>query len=272
MDLKRDGGCLMANWTKIDETVKRWIREAGANIRASFTHSLSVQAKSNPNDLVTNVDQETERFFIEQIRSHFPDHCILGEEGQGDDVQSLDGVIWIIDPIDGTMNFVHQQRNFAISIGIYENGIGQLGYIYDVVHDELYHARKGKGTWVNDIQLENLAPVPVEKAIVGINATWLINNRHFDQEKLVQLAKDVRGTRSYGSAALELAYVASGRLSAYITMRNAPWDFAGGKIIVEEAGGVVSTVTGSDINMLSVNPVFAAAPGLHDNILKKYLS
>lgn len=261
----------MENWSGIDETVKRWIGEAGENIRASFTHSLSIQSKSNPNDLVTNVDEETERFFIERIRMSFPSHRILGEEGQGDDVQSLDGVIWIIDPIDGTMNFVHQQRNFAISIGIYEDGIGQLGYIYDIVHDELYHAKKGQGAWMNDVKLDPLDPVPVEQAIVGINSTWLIQNRHFDQEKLIQLANDVRGTRSYGSAALELAYVASGRLSAYITMRNAPWDFAGGKMIVEEAGGVVSKITGDDIDMLSVNPVFAAAPGLHEDILNNYL-
>ncbi|WP_309087496.1 MULTISPECIES: inositol monophosphatase family protein [unclassified Domibacillus] len=263
---------MMANWTKIDQMVKRWIQEAGTNIRASFTDSLTIQAKSNPNDLVTNVDQETERFFIENIRSHFPDHRILGEEGQGDQIKSLDGVIWIIDPIDGTMNFVHQQRNFAISIGIYEDGIGRLGYIYDIVHDELYHARKGHGAWMNDTPLQKLEQVPVETAILGISATWLINNRHFDQNKLIQLAKDVRGVRSYGSAALELAYVASGRLSAYITMRNAPWDFAGGKMIVEEAGGIVSTISGEEIDMLSINPVFAAAPGLYEDILKKYLS
>ncbi|OAH53645.1 MULTISPECIES: inositol monophosphatase family protein [Bacillaceae] len=261
----------MTNWTEIDEEVKCWIQEAGALIRESFHHSLSIQSKSNPNDLVTNMDKETERFFIENIRMNYPNHAILGEEGQGDRIQSLDGIIWIIDPIDGTMNFVHQQRNFAISIGIYENGKGVLGYIYDIVHDELYHARRGEGAWMNDIPLEKLKPVPVKEAIVGISSTWLINNRYFDQNKLIALAKEVRGTRSYGSAALELAYVASGRLSAYITMRNAPWDFAGGKIIVEEAGGIVSTLDGSDVNMLAINPLFACAPGLHERILTDYL-
>ncbi|OLN21155.1 inositol monophosphatase [Domibacillus antri] len=261
----------MTNWTAIDETVKQWIQEAGALIRDSFYHSLSIQSKSNPNDLVTNMDKETERFFISNIRTYYPDHFIIGEEGQGDFVQTLDGVVWIIDPIDGTMNFVHQQRNFAISIGIYENGIGRLGYIYDVVNDELYYARKGEGAWMNDVPLKKLKPVPVEESIVGISSTWLVNNRHFDQNKLIALAKKVRGTRSYGSAALELAYVASGRLSAYITMRNAPWDFAGGKIIVEEAGGVVSRLDGTELNMLKINPVFACAPGLHGQILEEYL-
>lgn len=262
----------MSQWTMIDKTVKEWIYEAGDRIRASFEHSLSVQAKSNPNDLVTNVDKETERFFIEKIRDTYPGHRILGEEGHGDDVQSLDGVVWIIDPIDGTMNFVHQQRNFAISIGIYEEGTGQLGYIYDIAHDELYHAKKGEGAWMNDVKLTPLDPVPVEEAVVGIGSTWLINNEYFDQEKLVQLAKDVRGTRSYGSAAMELAYVASGRLSAYITMRNAPWDFAGGKMIVEEAGGTVSRLDGTAVNMLVVNPIVAAAPGLHETIIQRYLT
>lgn len=261
----------MTNWAEIDREVKCWIQEAGALIRESFHHSLSIQSKSNPNDLVTNMDKETERFFIENIRTNYPAHAILGEEGQGDHVQSLNGIIWIIDPIDGTMNFVHQQRNFAISIGIYENGKGMLGYIYDIVHDELYHARHGEGAWMNDVPLEKLKPVPVKKAIVGISSTWLINNRHFDQNKLIALVNEVRGTRSYGSAALELAYVASGRLSAYITMRNAPWDFAGGKIIVEEAGGVVSKLDGSDVNMLTINPLLASAPGLHEQIVTGYL-
>jgi len=107
------------NWDHIDEQAKKWIKEAGDRIRASFSKTLNITTKSNPNDLVTNIDQETEKFFIEKIRTEFPGHHILGEEGFGDQIDSLDGITWIIDPIDGTMNFVHQQRNFALSIGIF---------------------------------------------------------------------------------------------------------------------------------------------------------
>ncbi|MFK2824862.1 inositol monophosphatase family protein [Bacillus sp. B190/17] len=261
----------MVNWMEIDQQVKMWIMEAGSSIRESFQHSLSIQTKSNPNDLVTNIDKETERFFISNIRKTYPGHFILGEEGQGDELASLEGIVWIIDPIDGTMNFIHQQRHFAISIGIYENGIGRLGYIYDVAHDELYYAERGNGAYMNGVRLPALTEVPVEKALIAINATWLVKNRYFDEKKLVSLASRVRGTRSYGSAALELAYVASGRLEGYLTMRLSPWDFAAGKVLVEEVGGVVTNLWGQELDMMKTNSVFAGAPGFHKKILTDFL-
>ncbi|MBM7647271.1 myo-inositol-1(or 4)-monophosphatase [Bacillus ectoiniformans] len=261
----------MTSWKEIDDCVKRWIAEAGERIRKSFSHSLSIQTKSNPNDLVTNMDKETEQFLIQNIRSHFPDHLILGEEGHGDRVNSMDGIVWIIDPIDGTMNFIHQQRNFAISIGIYENGVGRLGYVYDVTHDELYFAEKGKGAYMNDVQLPVLTEVPLEQSILAINATWLVKNTYFDPGKLAALALSVRGTRSSGSAALELAYVASGRFDSYITMRLSPWDFAAGKILVEEVGGIVTNLHGEPLDMLATNSVFASVPRLHSHISDEFL-
>ncbi|WP_100330780.1 inositol monophosphatase family protein [Bacillus xiapuensis] len=261
----------MVNWTEIDRDAKRWIAEAGEVIRRSFSHSLSIQTKSNPNDLVTNMDKETERYFIASIRRKYPDHFILGEEGNGDQVTSLEGIVWIIDPIDGTMNFIHQQRHFAISVGIYENGEARLGYIYDVTRDELYFAERGKGAFMNGVQLQPLKEMPLEKALIAVNATWLVKNAYFDQSKLVSLATSVRGTRSYGSAALELAYVASGRLNGYLTMRLAPWDFGAGKILVEEAGGVITTLTGAPLDLLQINSIFAAPPALHAKILDQFL-
>ncbi|PAQ14503.1 inositol monophosphatase [Bacillaceae bacterium SAOS 7] len=261
----------MANWTEIDRYAKQWIADAGKSIRDSFMHSLSIQTKSNPNDLVTNMDKETEKYFISNIRRTYPDHGILGEEGHGDQLHSLDGIVWIIDPIDGTMNFIHQQRNFVISIGIYENDVGRLGYIYDVTHDELYFAEKGKGAYMNEVKLPPLKQVPIHQALIAVNATWLVKNAYFDQHKLASLATTVRGTRSYGSAALELAYVASGRIDSYLTMRLSPWDFAAGKIIVEEVGGVVTTLLGEELDMLSVNSVFAGEISLHSDILDQFL-
>ncbi|KAB7707923.1 inositol monophosphatase [Bacillus aerolatus] len=261
----------MVNWTEMDQQVKAWIMEAGAFIRESFQHSLSIQTKSNPNDLVTNIDEETERFFISNIRKTYPSHFILGEEGQGDELSSLDGIVWIIDPIDGTMNFIHQQRHFAISIGIYEDGVGRLGYIYDVTHDELYYAKRGSGAFMNDVQLPALSEVTLEKSLIAVNATWLVKNAYFDEKRLVSLATTVRGVRSYGSAALELAYVASGRLDSYLTMRLSPWDFAAGKILVEEVGGNVTALSGKELDMMKTTSVFAGAPGLHKRILTDFL-
>ncbi len=259
-------------WTNVDTYVKVWLKEAGKRIVDSFTTELKIGIKADKNDLVTNLDKETEQYFAEKIRAAFPTHKVLGEEGYGDEVKNLEGIIWMIDPIDGTMNFVHQQRNFFISIGIYENGKGQLGYLYDVVHDELYSAQVGEGAFLDDRKLPMLEEVTVEKAIVGLNATWLVSNSYMDPTNtLIPLAKDVRGTRSYGSAALELAYVATGRLDSYISMRLAPWDFAGGKIIIEELGGIVSNIKGEPLNMLETNSVIASRPGLHEKFIEGYL-
>ncbi|PLR84062.1 inositol monophosphatase [Bacillus canaveralius] len=261
----------MTNWHEVDNNAKTWINEAAERIRASFPKTLDIQTKSNPNDLVTNIDKETEQFFIGKINATYPEHKILGEEGYGDKLNKHAGVVWIIDPIDGTMNFIHQQRNFAISIGIYENGVGVIGLIYDVVHNELYHAVKGKGAYLNDKKIPDLEKVPVSNAIVGISPSWVVENKRFDYKLLSNLVKDIRGTRSYGSAALEMAYVATGRIDAYISLRLAPWDIAGGAVIIKELGGLVTTLTGEELDFLTAGPVFVSKPGLHEQILTNYL-
>ena len=261
----------MTNWIEVDLTVKEWVREAGQLIKDSFSNTLTIQTKSNPNDLVTEVDQSIEQFFINKIREAYPHHKIVGEEGFGDQLITEEGIIWIIDPIDGTMNFVHMQRNFAISIGIYEDGVGQIGIIYDVIQDELYHTIKNKGVYMNDVALKPLEEVEVSQAIIGMNATWVTENKRIDPSILGPLVKDVRGTRSYGSAAIELASVAAGRLDAHISLRLAPWDFAAGKILVEELGGVVTDLRGNSLKMLEQNTIIVSKPGLHESIMKHYL-
>ncbi|MDX8364912.1 inositol monophosphatase family protein [Cytobacillus sp. IB215665] len=258
------------NWDEIDQSAKKWIKEAGTVIRNSFTKQVGIHTKSNPNDLVTDIDREIEQFFIKKINNKYATHYVLGEEGFGNEVKTLNGTVWIIDPIDGTINFVHQQRNFCISIGIYENGVGMIGLIYDVVSDELFHARKGHGAYLNNILLSPLKDTPIHEAIIGINATWVTENWRIDHAILSPIVKDARGTRSYGSAALEMAYVAAGRLDGYITMRLSPWDFAAGIVILNEVGGVVTTVKGEEISFLEENSIFASSSNLHNRMLQKY--
>ncbi len=261
----------MTNWLEIDDDAKKWIKEAGESIKQSFSNALTIETKSDKNDLVTDIDKNTEKFFIKKIKDKYPEHRILGEEGFGDIVCDLDGVVWMLDPIDGTMNFVHQQRNFAISIGIYENGVGKIGLIYDVVHEELYHASKGNGAFLNDLALPRLQDVTVSEAIIGVNALWVTENNRIDPAVLSPLVRDARGTRSYGSAAIEMAYIASGRMDAYISLRLAPWDIAAGLILVEELGGTATTLKGEPLNLLEKNSLFISKPGLHDEIMSKYL-
>ncbi|MEK3887113.1 inositol monophosphatase family protein [Bacillus sp. FSL K6-3431] len=261
----------MGQWNKIDELIRHWIKEAREKIILSFETVLDIQTKANVNDLVTNMDKDVEQFFIHNIRSEFPEHRIMAEEGFGDKFKDLDGVVWIIDPIDGTMNFVHQQRNFFISIGVYHNGVGKLGYLYDVVHDELYYAKAGEGAYCNGKKLSRLKEVLIENALVGFNASWVVSNNYMDHHQFIPLVKDVRGTRSYGSAALEIAYVATGRLDSYINMRLAPWDIAAGKIIIEELGGIVTNLQGEQVNLLETGSILIAGPELHAEIFRKYL-
>lgn len=262
----------MTKWKEIDRNAKSWIMEAGQRIKQSFSKTLTIETKSNANDLVTDIDKNTEQFFIKKIKEHYSDHKILGEEGFGDHISDLKGIVWIIDPIDGTMNFIHQQRNFAISIGIYEDGIGQVGLIYDVVHDELYHTIKGNGVFLNELPLPSLQEVQVNEAIIGINATWVTENQRINPLLLAPLVKHARGTRSYGSAAIEMAYIASGRMDAYISLRLAPWDIAAGIILVEELGGIATTLKGEPLNLLEKNSLFISKPGLHKDVMKNYLN
>ncbi|WP_424236227.1 inositol monophosphatase family protein [Bhargavaea ginsengi] len=259
------------DWGAIDRYAKSLIKEAGHRIRVSFAGKIQIETKADANDLVTDIDRDIEQFFISRIRRDFPGHRILGEEGFGDDVRSGEGVVWILDPIDGTMNFIHQQRNFAISLGIYADGVGMLGYIYDVMADDFYHAYRGEGAYRNDERLPRLAPVPIEKAIIGVNASWVTLNRYIEHEAIGQLVSDCRGTRSYGSAAIELAHVAAGRLDAYISMRLAPWDVAGGSVIISEVGAVATNLRGEQLDMISKDTFIAARPGLHQTVLDQYI-
>lgn len=256
---------------QIDQFAKDIIYEAGKRIRNSFSYDLVVETKSDPNDLVTNIDRETELFFIEKIKEFDKNHKILGEEGMGEKIDSLEGPVWIIDPIDGTMNFVKQHRHFMITIGFYVDGVGKLGYIYDVMREDLFHAIAGEGAWYNDSPLRKLKPLSINEAVIGINASWIIPNRRVNHEKMIELVRSVRGTRSYGSAAMEIAFVVSGKLDAYISMRLSPWDIAGGIVIAKEVGAIATNFVGNQFSLLSNDTFIIANPSLHQIILNNYI-
>ncbi|WP_107942216.1 inositol monophosphatase family protein [Metasolibacillus fluoroglycofenilyticus] len=256
---------------QLDLFAKTIIKQAGQRIRNAFSYDLKIETKSNANDLVTNIDRETELFFIEKIKAFDASHKILGEEGMGEKVESLDGVVWIIDPIDGTMNFVKQHRHFMITIGIFVDGIGKLGYIFDVMREDLFCAAVGQGAWYNDTPLRKLKPVKLEESVIGINTVWVTPNKKVNHEKLIELVRMVRGTRSYGAAAMEIAFVVSGKLDAYLSMRLSPWDVAGGIIIAQEVGALASNLKGQPFNLLTTDTFMIANPSIHGEILAQYV-
>lgn len=134
-------------WQVIDEKIKRWMFEAREMILASFNTKLDINTKSNRNDLVTNMDKKIEKFYIDHIHESFSNAKIMGEESEKDALQDADGLFFVIDPIDGTMNFVKQQDNFASMIAVYQNHRPILGYILDVRNNELYWGGKSIGVY-----------------------------------------------------------------------------------------------------------------------------
>ncbi|MDX8044887.1 inositol monophosphatase family protein [Gracilibacillus sp. S3-1-1] len=257
---------------QIFEDAKEWIYQAGQQIREQMNNPYEIDTKSNANDLVTAVDKSTEQFFAEKIRGTYPGHSIVGEEGYGDKVESLDGTLWIVDPIDGTMNFVHQKRNFAISIGIYHDGIGEIGLIYNVMDDVLYSAKKGEGAYREQVKLPLLRDdVKLETSVLGLNAQLVCENKYYNAKKIQQLIRDCRGTRSYGSAALEFAHVAEGILDGYVSMRLAPWDIAAGIVLVEEVGGVTVQATGKPVNLLQNSTILTTNKQIKDRVIDHYI-
>lgn len=258
--------------SQIFNEARKWILEAGELIRSQLNNPLKVGIKSNRNDLVTQLDKEVEKFLTNKIKNTYPKHSILSEEGFGDIHINKQGITWVIDPIDGTMNLVHQQRNFAISVGIYDKGIGEIGFIYDVIRDHLYSAQKNHGAYRNDRQLRRLEyNVVLENAIINLNHRLLCKNKLVNENRMQQLVKQVRGTRAYGSAALGFAYVAEGIIDAYIAMHLEPWDFAGGKVIVQEVGGMITSIDGVEINPYSGSSILVCHPHIHQKLMDEYL-
>ncbi|GAE37332.1 inositol monophosphatase family protein [Halalkalibacter akibai] len=254
------------------ETARKWTLEAGERIKHSLTDTIEVEYKTSAADLVTQKDKEIEQFFIERILNEYPDHHILGEEGMSETTPAdyQQGTVWIIDPIDGTTNFVHQKRNFAISVAIYRDGSPLIGCIYDPIEEELFHGCKDNGAFLNDEKLPVLTSCSVEEAVISFNHLWVVPNEKVDYEKMQQIVLDVRGVRSIGSAALEIAYVACGRLDAYLDFRLSAWDIAAGIVILNELAGISTTMEQEDVDVFNLSSTIFIRPGL-DEKLTSYL-
>ncbi|MCU5745657.1 inositol monophosphatase family protein [Staphylococcus sp. SQ8-PEA] len=252
------------------EFAKGLILEAGGQVRSRMDESIQVETKSNPNDLVTNIDREVENYIYNSILDTYPDHQVIGEEGHGHELTQLEGFSWVIDPIDGTLNFVHQADNFAISIGIYKDNESYAGFVYDVISDTLYHAKKGEGAYINRQRIKTVEQTTLKTSIIGINPNWLTRSK--SEAIFKQIVADARSARAYGSAALEIVNVATGKLAAYMTPRLSPWDYAGAAIILEEVNGVVTDLLGNPLSLIKPSSVIAANPQIHEEILTHYLS
>ncbi len=247
---------------RIDKIVKGWLRESRDNILRRIDTRLTVNTKSSRSDLVTNVDKENEKFLVGKIRELEPDSKILGEEGFGDKVDSTAGRVWIVDPIDGTMNFVKQRNHFAVMIALYEDGVGQLGYVLDVMGNRLLSGGPKLGVFDNGQPLAAIPDTPLKEGLIGLSGPMVLNNAF----KMATVAERSLGMRIYGSAGIDTISVLRGELVGYISYLK-PWDFGAGKILAETAGLKITTIDGQQLGMLSSTAVLLATRNAHQDVL-----
>ncbi|XP_037131403.1 inositol monophosphatase 1 [Syngnathus acus] len=233
-------------------------RKAGQVVRDAVggVQKEAVMVKSSSIDLVTETDQKVEKLIIESIKEKFPTHCFIGEESvaAGEVCLLSDSPTWIIDPIDGTTNFVHTFPYVAVSIGFSVNKQVEFGVVYSCLRDEMYTARRGKGAFCDGRPLQVSQQQDIRQALVatefGSNRDPPAVDKMFSSLKRV-LSIPVHGVRGAGSAAINLCLVASGCVEAYYEIGIHVWDIAAGLLIVSEAGGVLMDVKGGPLDLMS---------------------
>jgi myo-inositol-1(or 4)-monophosphatase len=206
--------------------------------------SLPIRSKSR-NDFVTEVDHMAERDIMETVRRMYPDHGFLAEESGR---SGGDEVVWIIDPLDGTTNFLHGFPVFAVSIGVESRGRMEHAVVYDPMRQELFTASRGDGAQLDGKRIRVSKQAELEGALIGTGFPYRANARWMDDylAMLKLMMEKTAGLRRPGSAALDLAYVAAGRTDGFWEIGLSPWDTAAGTLLITEAGGRIGTLTGGD--------------------------
>jgi myo-inositol-1(or 4)-monophosphatase len=220
---------------------------------------LKVTRKSR-NDFVSEVDRGAESEIVRQVHKAYPHHAIIAEEGGESGGRS--DVVWIIDPLDGTTNFLHGFPHFAVSIGIQVKGKLEHGVIYAPSTQDLYIASRGVGATLNNRKIRVSKTKDLDQSLVGTGVPIRAENLDDYLPMLRNVVSATAGVRRAGAASLDLAYVAAGRLDAFWEMNLKPWDIAAGIVLVQEAGGLVTEIFG-EADPLQTGHVLAATPKLH---------
>jgi myo-inositol-1(or 4)-monophosphatase len=245
----------------------RAARQAGSVIMRSFSRldALTVSEK-HTNDFVSEIDRNAEQAIIDTIRRAYPNHAILAEESG---VHGKDTYQWIVDPLDGTTNYLHGFPQFSVSIALTHRGRLESAVVYDPLRDEMFTADRGGGALLNDRRLRVTEQRSLNGALLGTGIPYR-DQRYIDAYlgMLKDLTKETAGIRRPGSAALDFAYVAAGRLDGFWELGLSVWDFAAGALLVQEAGGTVSDIRGGSRYMESGN-VITANVHLHRALVEK---
>ena len=246
--------------------IKAARRGAAVISRASLQiDALVVQTKA-ANDFVTEIDRAAEEAIVEVLRETYPEHGILAEES-GQSGRAESEYQWIIDPLDGTTNFIHGFPQYAVSIALTRNGAPEHAVVFDPTRNELFAASKGTGAYLNDRRIRVSRRTRLGEALVGTGFPF----REFDKvERYLatfrELTQKTAGLRRPGAAALDLAYVACGRLDAFWESGLQPWDMAAGVLLIQEAGGLASDFAG-ETDYFTTGDIVAGTPKVFAQLL-----
>jgi len=256
---------------KLLEVAKEAAYEAGEIQLSYYGKKKEIFHKSSEFDLVTNADKLSEQKILSIIQANFPEHDILGEES-GEHGLDNSEYLWVVDPLDGTTNFAHNFPHFAVSIGLVKNGKIIMGVVYDVCKNELFWAAEGTGAYLNSdpIQVSQIAELKKSMLATGFPAS----KEKSLEENFIYFKEFVyksQAVRRPGSAALDLCYVAAGRLDGFWELNLCPWDVTAGACIVREAGGKVTNFDSEDFNP-EIKNIIASNSLIHEEMKKVLFS
>src|SRR5258708_12543767 len=223
-------------------------RESGALLAAYFDKRVPFELKGDF-DLVTEADRASERLIVERLRSHFPSHSIVAEEGGGR--QGPSAFRWYVDPLDGTTNFAHGYPVYNVTMGLEQDGEILVGVVFDPSRQETFSAERGAGAYLNNRRIRVSASRRLADSLVSTGFPSRKRHLNVNIHFYHQMATATHGVRRGGSAAIDLAYVACGRLEAFWEFGLNPWDMAAGTLLVSEAGGQVTDMKGGAHTMKS---------------------
>ena len=250
----------MENFSEIAAGIAR---EAGASINAFARRRIGFELKG-AYDLVTEADRASEKLIVERLRRHFPTHSIVAEEGGG--IEGTSEYRWYVDPLDGTTNFAHGFPVYNVSMGLERAGELIAGVIYDPTRDELFHTERGAGAFLNGERIHVTKTARVEDSLSATGFPSRKRHQNINVYFYYQLAMLSHGVRRAGAAAIDLAYVACGRLDFFWEFGLNPWDMAAGVLLIREAGGTCTDMQGAPFDLRGPH-VLADNTVLHKEVL-----
>ena len=254
-------------WKKEMETAYRAAMDAGRILKELYGNISSITKKGEI-DLVTEADLASEKAVIDAISHDFPNDMILSEEaGEKGEVSDR---LWIIDPLDGTTNFAHSYPFFGVSIALQAENEIVVGVVYNPVLDEFFEAEKGKGAFLNKKTINVSDKVTLKDSLIGTGFPYDVYEKPEPVlDYLKKMIVKVQGIRRAGAAAVDLCYLAAGRLDGFWEQGLKPWDTAAGSIILKEAGGIISDYAGNSYNPF-IKTILASTPGIHSKMLEVF--